>query len=162
MDILCLRFYWPRIRRGVEEYVKNCHECQRLKRRHEFKAYLGDVSEPTLPFDVTGMYIVGLFPVTANKYRYLLTFVDHLTHYAEAVPIQGMTEQQCARAYASQIIARHGAGSKLISDLGRKFTSAFFRQTCKILSIKEMLTTAYHPEANGKLERRHKSLCEGL
>ena len=112
-------------------YVKNCHECQSLKSRHEFKAHLGDVLEPTAPFDFTAMDIVGPFPITASKNRYLLTFMDHLTHYAEALPNQEMTAQQCARAYASHIIARHGAGSKLITDQGRNFTSAFFRETCK-------------------------------
>ena len=30
LDILCLRFYWSGMRRHVEEYVKNCHACQRL------------------------------------------------------------------------------------------------------------------------------------
>jgi hypothetical protein len=29
LDILCLRFYWPGMCRHVEEYVKNCHACQR-------------------------------------------------------------------------------------------------------------------------------------
>ena len=29
LDILCNRFYWPGVRRHVEEYVKNCHVCQR-------------------------------------------------------------------------------------------------------------------------------------
>jgi hypothetical protein len=36
LDILCLRFYWPGMRRHVDEYVKICHACQRLKPRHEF------------------------------------------------------------------------------------------------------------------------------
>jgi transposase InsO family protein len=162
LDILCLRFYWTKMRRDVEEYVKNCHECRRLKHRHEFKAPLGDVSEPTALFHVTAMDIAGPFPITAAKNKYLLTFMDHLTHFVEAVPIQEMTAQQCARAYATHIIARHGAGSKLITDQGRNFTSAFFRETCKILGIKQLLTTAYHPQANDKLERWHKSLAEGL
>ena len=108
------------------------------------------------------MDIVGPFPITAGENRYLLTFVDHLTHYAEAVPIQEMTAQQCARDYASHIIARHGAGSKLITDQGRNFTSVFFRETCKILGIKQLFTTAYHSQSNGKLQRWHKSLSEGL
>jgi len=55
------------MRRDVEEFVKNCHECQHLKPRHEFKAPLGDVSEPVAPFDVTAMDIVGSLPVTASK-----------------------------------------------------------------------------------------------
>ena len=108
------------------------------------------------------MDIVRPFAVSASKNRYLLTFMDHLTHYAEAVPIQEMTAQQNARAYASHIITRQGAGSKLISDKGRNFTSAFFRETCNILGIKQLFTTAYHPQSNEKLERWNKSLCEGL
>ena len=64
------------------------------------------------------MDILRPFPVTASKNRYLLTFMDHLTKYAEAVPIQEITAQQCARAYAFHVIARHGVGSKLISGQG--------------------------------------------
>ena len=162
LDILCLRFYWPGMRRHVEEYVKNCHACQRLKPRHEFKAPLGDVMEPTRPWEVVAIDVCGPFPTTPNTNRYLLTFLDHLTKYAEAVPITSMTAQECARAYATHVIARHGASSKLLSDQGRNFTSAFFRETCKILGVKQLFTTAYHPQGNGCLERWHKSLCEGL
>jgi hypothetical protein len=50
LDILFLRFYWPGMRGHVEDYVRICHECQRLKPRHEFKAALGEVMEPTRPW----------------------------------------------------------------------------------------------------------------
>ena len=98
LDILCLRFYWPGMGQHVEEYVRNCHECQRLKPRHEFKAPLGDVMEPTRPWEVVAIDICGPFPTTSNKNRYLLTFLDHLTKYAEAIPITSMTAEECARA----------------------------------------------------------------
>jgi transposase InsO family protein len=160
LDILCLIFYWPGMRGDVEKYVGNCHDCQRLKPRHEFKAPLGDVAEPIRAFELTAMDILGPFPVTPSKNRYLLTFMDHLTRYAEAIPIPHITAQQCARAYATHIIARHCAGSKLLSDQGRNFTSAFFREPCKILGIKQLFTTAYHPQTNEKLERYYRTLCE--
>ena len=162
LDILCLRFYWPGMRRNVEAYVQKCHTCQQTKPRHEFRAPMGEVTEPTTPFEVTAMDVLGPFPRTENGNRYLLTFMDHLTHYPEAIPIKQMTAEECARAYATHIIARHGSGSKLISDQGRNFTSAFFRETCKILGIRQIFTTAYHPQANGKLERLHRTLAESL
>ena len=162
LGILCLRFYWPGMRRDVEAYVQRCHTCQQTKPRHEFKAPMGDVSEPTTPFEITAMDVCGPFPRTENGNRYLLTFVDHLTHYPEAIPIKQMTAEECGRAYATHIIARHGSGSKLISDQGKNFTSAFFRETCKILGNRQIFTTAYHPQANGRLERFHKTLAEGL
>ena len=70
--ILCLLFYRPRMRRHVEEYVKTCHVCQRLKPKHEFKAPLGDSMEPTLPWEVVAIDICGPFPTTPNKNRYKL------------------------------------------------------------------------------------------
>jgi len=93
LDILCFRFYWPGMRRHVEEYVKNCHACQRLKPRHEFKAPLGDVMEPTRPWEIVAIDICGPFLTTPNKIRYLLTFLDHLTKYAESAPITSMTAE---------------------------------------------------------------------
>ena len=148
--------------RDVEEYVHKCHTCQRNKPCHEFKAPMGVVSEPATTFEVTAMDICGPFPRTASGNRYLLTFVDHLTNYPEAVPIKQMTVEEFARAYGTQIIARQGSGSKLITDQGRNFTTEFFWETRKILGIRQIFTTAYHPPANGILERRHKTLSESI
>jgi transposase InsO family protein len=70
--------------------------------------------------------------------------------------------ETCARIYATQIVARHGSGSVLIIYQGRQFTSAFFQETSKILNVKKVQTSAYHPQANGMVERLHKSLQDGL
>ena len=160
--ILCLRFYWPGIRCHVEVYVRNCHECQRLKPSHEFKAPLGEIMEPTRPWELVAMDTCGPFPITVNKNRYLFTFIDHLTKYTEAIPLTTMTGEECARAYVTNVIARHGARAKLLSDQCRNFTSTFFRETCKILGVKQLFTTAWHPSTNGQIERWHTSLSEGL
>ncbi|KAL0128576.1 hypothetical protein PUN28_003731 [Cardiocondyla obscurior] len=37
-----------------------------------------------------------------------------------------------------------------------------FKQTCKLLKIEKIQTTAYHFETNGALERSHKTLAEYL
>jgi len=98
----------------------------------------------------------------APKNKYLLTFIDHFTRYAEAFPIPDQTAETCARIYATQIVTRHGTGSKLIRDQGRAFVSTFFSETCKILGIRKIHTTSYHPMFNGLLERWHRSLYTGL
>jgi len=121
-----------------------------------------EVSVPAIPFEVTAMDICGPFPRTTGGNRYFLIFVDHLTHYPEAVPIKQMTAEECARAYDTHIIARHSSVSKLITDQGRNFTSEFFWETCKILGIRQIFTTAYHPQANGILEHWHKTISESL
>jgi transposase InsO family protein len=92
------------------------------------------------------MHNLGPFPVMPKNNRFLLTVMDHLTRYAEAIPIPNTTAQECALPYATHIIARQGAGSKFLTDHGRKFISAFFRESCKFLGIKQLFTTAYNPQ----------------
>jgi len=162
LDILCLRFYWPGMRQHVEEYVRNCHKCQRVKPRHEIKAPSGDVMEPTRPWEVVTMNVCGPFSLTANKNRYVITFLDHLTKDVEVVPIKSTKAAECAWVYTTHVIARHGASSKLLTDKGRDFTSAFLKETGKILGVQQLVTTACHTVGNAKLERSQKSLCEGL
>jgi hypothetical protein len=57
----------------------------------------------------------------------MLTFMDHLTKYAEAVPVTSRTAEECSLEYVTHVTVRHGACLKLLSDEGRNFTSAFFR-----------------------------------
>ena len=107
--------------------------------------------------DVTGPYLL-----TPRKNKYLLAFIDRLTKYVEAFAIPNQTAETCARVYASQIVTRHGTGSKLITDQCRASISSFFRETCKILGIHKVHTTSYHPASNVMIERWHRSLHTGL
>ena len=38
----------------------------------------------------------------------------------------------------------------------------FFRETCKILGLKQLFTTAWHPSSNAQCERWNRSLSKGL
>jgi len=147
---------------SIDEYVKCCDKCQMRKVKKEFRAPLGEVEDPSEPFQVTSIDITGPYCLTPRKNRYLLTFIDHLTKYVEAFPIPDVSAETCARIYATQIVTRHGSGSTLISDQGRQFTSAFFRETCRILRVKKVRTSAYHAMSNGIVERVHRILHDSI
>jgi transposase InsO family protein len=150
------------MRKSIEDYVKCCESCQRRKGDREFVAPLGEVEQPKTPFEVTSMDITGPYPKTPRGNMYLLAFICHLTKYVEAFPIPDLTSQTCARVYAAQIVTRNGAGSTLITDQGRSFMSSVLQETCKILGVRTVQTTSYHPFGNGQVERFHRSLHTGL
>jgi len=150
------------MRQNIEEYIRRCDKCQTRKGKQEFRAPLGEVETPSKPFQVTSLDITGPYLVTPRKNRYLLTFIDHFSKYAEAFPIPDVSAETCARVYATQIVARHGSGSTLITDQGRQFTSAFFRETCKILKIRKFRKSAYHAMSNGMVERFHRVLHDSI
>jgi transposase InsO family protein len=141
------------MRRSIEDYIRRCDPCQRRKDDREYRAPLGQVDEPIAPFQVTSLDITGPYPLSPRKNKYLLTFIDNFSKYVEAFPIPDQSAETCARVYATQIVARHITGSKLITDQGRAFMSAFFRETCRILGVRKVHTSSYHPMANGTVER---------
>jgi hypothetical protein len=108
LDIVSLRNSLPGKHKDVRQYVLKSDACQRSG-KHELKAPLGDVAEPSYVFQVAHCDIVWPFPLRGN--RYVLTFEDKLTKYAEAITLADVSAVTCARAYATQIVARHGVRS---------------------------------------------------
>jgi hypothetical protein len=109
------------MRESIEHYIRRCDPCQRREKNRKIIAPLGDVEEPKISFEVTSMDITGPYLTTPRGNKYFLTFIDHLTKYAEAFPIPDHTAKTCARVYSSQIVTFHGSGSTLITDQGREF-----------------------------------------
>jgi hypothetical protein len=59
------------------------------------------------------------------------------------------------REFVTQVILKYGIP-------GINFLSEVFKNTCKVLRIKKIQTTTFHPESNGGLERSHDVLAEYL
>jgi len=85
------------------------------------------VLEQTVPFEVTSMDITKPFLLTLPKNRYLFILLDHFTKYVQAIPIPDQTPETCARLYTTQMVTRHGTGSKLVTDKGRAFMFTFLK-----------------------------------
>jgi len=108
------------------------------------------------------MATTGPYPFTPRQNRYILTFIEHYTKHVEAFPIPNQSASTCARVYATEILTRHGTGSKMITDQGTAFMSVFFKETCKASGIRKARATLYHTSSNGMVERLHRSLRAGL
>ncbi|XP_076661136.1 uncharacterized protein LOC143365024, partial [Halictus rubicundus] len=55
-------------------------------------------------------------------------------------------------------VARFGTPARITTDQGRQFESNLFKQLNDLLGTKHLRTTAYHPAANGLVERMHRQL----
>ena len=70
--------------------------------------------------------------------------------------------ETCARALIRHRIAQFGVPVDLTSDRGPQFTSHLWADLNKLLGISASTTTAYHPQANGMVERLHRQLKASL
>ena len=72
------------------------------------------------------------------------------------------TAESCASALLSGWIARFGVPVTITSDQGQQFESHLWKALMNLLGTKHNRTTAYHPQANGLVERFHRHLKSSL
>ena len=60
---------------------------------------------------------------------------------------------ETAELYARHVFPHYGIPRWIISDRDVRFTSAFTTELCRILKIKQNLSSAYHPQTDGLAER---------
>jgi hypothetical protein len=151
------------MRWDIEEYVKQCKSCQVNKTlKPKRKAPMEITSTANHPFDKCYLDIVGPLPPLATGNRYILTFQDDLSKYVIATPISQQDAETVARAFVSQVVLKHGTPSIVQTDQGANFFNEVFKNTCRLLKIKKIQSTAFHPESQGSIERSHRVLAEYL
>ena len=105
---------------------------------------------------------VGPLPISQGNNKYILTFQDDLGKYVVAIPIHQQDAETIAKAFVEKIVLIYGTPRILQTDRGANFVSEVFRATCKMLRIKKIQSTAFHPESQGSIERSHRVLAEYL
>jgi hypothetical protein len=60
------------------------------------------------------------------------------------------------------IVLKFVAPAQMLTDQGSNFLSDPFKSTCKLLKIRVIHTTDFHPESNGSLEKGYRVLAEYL
>lgn len=79
------------------------------------------------------------------------------TRYPEAFPLRNITAKTIVTKL-TQLFTTFGIPREIQSDRGTNFTSDLFAAVLAELGIKQTLSTAYHPQSQGALERCHQTL----
>ncbi len=142
-------------------WAKTCLSCQRSKIQTHVKAPLQNFTPSVRRFNHVHIDIVGPLPESRGC-KYLLTVIDRFTRWPEAIPIKDMETRTIAQAYVQGWIARFGVPSHMTSDRGTQFVSDLWRAMSNLLGTELHPTTAYHPQANGMVERLHRTVKAAL
>lgn len=155
------RYFWPSMNADISKWTKTCIPCQRAKINKHTSSPISTFP-PSTRFSHLHIDIVGPLPTTADGHRYCVTMIDRTTRWPEAYPVQDITAETVAKIVYEGWITRFGCPSKLTTDQGRQFESALFTCLTRLLGIEKIHTTPYHPQANGIIERWHRSMKTAL
>ncbi|XP_047500268.1 uncharacterized protein LOC125046527 [Penaeus chinensis] len=151
-------FYWPGLRRDVANYCKSCHQCQ-------------VVGKPNLKIPVAPLYpipaisdfshviidCVGPLPKTKSGNNYLLTIMCSSTRYPEANPVLKISSKTIVKEL-TKFFCTYGIPRVIQSDQGSNLLSKAFQTAMQGMGVQHRVSSAYHRESQGALERFHQTL----
>jgi hypothetical protein len=106
-------------------------------------------------------FIVDL--LESKSFDSIFVVVDSLTKMAHFVPCKKtITGEETARLFVENVYKYHELPDDIIYDRGTQFTSKFWQSLFKILHVKIKLSSAYHPQTDGKTERVNQVLEQYL
>ena len=83
----------------------------------------------------------------------ILVFQDHFMKHILAYVTPDQTAKTVVKFLYQGYILILGALARLLNDWGASFMSSIINKLCKILSVKKLWTTPYHPQTNGLVEK---------
>jgi len=152
------RAYWCDWRADVTRFCRQCPECAAFHRGPTPKTSALQQMVVGAPFERVGIDLTGPHPRSQNGFIYILTYVDHFSKWAEAVPLRNKETATAADALVDKIFTRIGLPLQLLSDQGKEFDSCLMHELCNRLEISKIRTSAYKPSTNGITERFHRTL----
>ncbi len=161
LDLVARKYYWPGMEKDVKQYADTCAICAKSKSRtHKLYSKPQSLPIPTKPStDILLDFITGLprssrTAETRGK-NVILVIIDRFT---KMVRYLAVTNKITAPKLAELLVwklALKGAEipSSIVSDRGPMLTSKFWSAFCYYLRIRRRMSSAYHPQTDGKTER---------
>ena len=90
-------------------------------------------------------------------FKYVLVLSDYATRYPGAIPLKSIDAEHVAEELI-KILSRMGIPKEILTDQGSNFTSQLLAELYRLLHVKAIRTSPYHPQTDGLVERFNQTL----
>ena len=157
---LTAHYWWPGWCRDLKQWCEQCQVCQSRRGGVIPRAPLTSIPVEG-PWKLVGVDVLQM-PKTRSGKTYIVVFMDHFTKWPEAFATTNQEAVTIAKLLVERIVPTHGVPERLLSDRGANFTSRLMEEAYKLLGIKKVYTTTYHPQTDGTVERFNRTLVDML
>ena len=154
------KYLWPNLAKDVKEYVKTCYTYQ--QRGSQKENNIKRTIKVNNIFERWGIDVVGPLIPTEQGNRYIIVAMEYFTRWPEARTTKTANLIDTATFIYEEIICRFEAPKVIQSDQGTHFVNKVIKELTKRFQVKYSLSSPYHPQSNGLVERFNRTLCEGL
>ena len=144
---------WETISKAVI-IARNIYKCQK-----EVKEELKNIALASEVMKQIGVDICCLPSV--DEFEYLIVCVDYFSKWSEAKPMHDKSALKVAQ-FLYELLCRHDCFAIQINDQGREFGNEFADELCLMTGTQQRVTSAYHPQSNGLVERQNRTIKNAL
>jgi hypothetical protein len=113
-------------------------------------------------FSSVAIDFVGPLPMD-NGFDFLATITDRLGADIKLIPCHSsVSSEEFARLFLDHWVCDNGCPSQIITDRDKRFMSSFWKSLMKLLNIKHIASSAYHPQTDGASERTNKTVIQSI
>ena len=154
-------YYWPKMELSVARVVHACETCLRTRNVPQL-VHPARARVPTSRVCHTiGMDLVFGLPETARGHIGLLVIEELTTKFPFVYPIRSKEAREIGR-HLFNYIALCGPPAVILSDNGGEFCNNVIDAMCNLAGVERVVTSPYHPQANGSVERKNQTLITAL
>ena len=152
-------FYWLKMSMDIKKFMFSCPICQQIKHKHHPSyGILQPIPIPDKPFEVVTMDLITDLP-ESNSYNAIYVIVCKLTKYAFFIPCTTkLSEKEAAKIFFNKVICFMGLPIQIISNQDSRWSNEFWKEVYCYMGSCRVLTTAYHPQADGQTEILNQTL----
>ena len=161
IDLAVQRFYWPRMGKDIEGYIRNRCRCVVSKKPNVSERAGLIPIRATYPFQMVSIDFIHLDKCKGG-FEYALVVIDHFTRFAQVYATRSKKSKAAADKLFNEFILQFGFPERIHHDRGGEFNSELFAELHRLTGIKASNTTTFHPQGDGQVERWNRSLCNML
>ena len=155
-----LRFFWHKMNDDIRWWIRTCDICQRRKRPQPTPKAPMKMYVTGAPGERVSMDIIGPIQMTERGNQYILTMTDHFSRFAQAFPMPDKTAKSVAALFTQRWCEQFGEPMQIHSDQGQEFEAHVLKQIADALDIEKTRTVAFHPAADGMVERYNQTIVD--
>lgn len=142
--------YWPWLAVDCYPTVRKGPHCTRNRSKLRNNTAKPQLFPATAPSASVCFNILVECIKIQRRNGYLLVITDRVSKTTETVPMKALSAVEVASDFMKAWAFNSRPPEELIANNDGCFTSKFFIDVCKIISIKNNFTTRYHPKAAAK------------
>ena len=161
---LCDSYYWPGMKRDVEQgYVPSCSDCQRNKSStHKPMGPLHPLLVPDKCGDSVAIDFIGPLPED-DGYNCIVTMTDTSGADIRLTATQtDISAEDFTHIFFDQWYCNNGLPLHIISDRDKLFVSHFWRALHSLTGIHLKMSSAFHPQTDSASEQTNKTINQCL